>query len=96
MKHIRELGLYPYERSTKRSTKHDVRRTHHCGENMYDGYGNFFLKMALKYHPKMFFTDNRMWRSYMKSFFVLAWHGLKKTRLCVYQLSDSEYYHLDD
>ena len=66
------------------------RGCHELGKNK--SYGGFYLKMAFIYHPKTFFTENKWWRGYIKSFIRLAWHGIKKTRLCVYQITDAEYF----
>lgn len=58
-------------------------------------YGTWWLKMAIVYHPKRFFTHNRWWRGMIVSWLkLLAW-GIRKTRIRILikveHLTDSEY-----
>ena len=81
---------YNTERNMESTKFLGKRGCHELAKNK--SYGGFYLKMAFIYHPKTFFTENKWWRGYIKSFIRLAWHGIKKTRLCVYQITDAEYF----
>ena len=58
-------------------------------------YGTWWLKMAIVYHRKRFFTHNKWWRGMIVSWLKLLALGIRKTRIRIHikveHLTDSEF-----